>query len=236
MPATTCLRLTVRDVVRVEADMDAGFEVTDPRRALLVGGALGGSLLVGAAAVVALLVVPLLGRVDRTLETLNASLPILEQVGPDVQTLRGDVGEIAPDVDTLEGTVQDVEQGLGTIDDSIGGLRPPLATVDDSVRGVDDSVQGVARRVGALDDSLRRMEASLGALDTLPSVLEELRTTTDGIATIADRTDVLVGQLGRVAMSLERMTALLEETEQHVENLDRKTGPVLVPGGGGSAD
>ena len=209
--------------------MDAGFEVTSPRRAMLVGASVVGSLLVGVVAVVGLLVVPLLDRVDTTLETLNSSLPILEQVGPDVDAIRNDVGEIAPDVGSLEGMVREVEAGLGTVDQSVNQLRPPLDTVD-------DSVQGVASQLETLDESVRRLEVSLGPLGVLPDVLEELRHTSDTIATVADHTDALSRQLGRVASSLDQVTVLLEETEQHVENLDRKTGPVLVPDSGRTAD
>ena len=70
----------------------------------------------------------------------------------------------------------------------------------------------------------------------LPDVLEELRHTSTTIATVADHTGTLRRQLGRVANSLDQVTVLLEETEQHVENLDRKTGPVPVPDSGRTAD
>lgn len=213
--------------------MDSGFEVTNPRRALLVGATATGSLLVGVIAVVALLVVPLLSRVDMTLETLNSSLPILEQVGPDVGTLRSDVDEITPDVDSLEETVLDVSSGLGMVNDSVDQLQPPLGTVDESIRSVDDSVQLVADRVVTLDESVRRMEGRLGTLDVLPEVLAEMRRTTEGIGRITGHTAALNDELGRVVDALDRTTALLADTEQHVENLDRKTGPVLLPDGDG---
>lgn len=218
--------------------MDTGLQVTDARRLVLVGATVIGSLLVGGIALVAVLVVPVLSRLGTTIETLNTSLPILEQVGPDVDSLEGNVGEIAPDVDSLDDTVRDVRAGLGTVTDSIDGLHPPLGTIDDSVRGVDDSVRGVdaslqdvADRLDTLDASLQQMQGSLGALGVLPNLLDELGRTTAGVGTIADHTATMGRELGQLAAALERITALLEETEQHVENLDRKTGPVLLDDG-----
>lgn len=215
--------------------MDTGVQVTDPKRAVLAGASALGALLVGMAAVVALLVAPLLGRVDRTLETLNSSLPILEQVGPDVDRLRRDVGAITPDVGAIGEDVAEVEQGLGAVDGSVRGLRDPLGTIDGSVRSVDTSVDEVARQVAGLDDSIVRLESQLQALGILPALLDELRRTSDGVAGIAEGTSTLQSQLGAVVASLERVAALLDETEQHVENLDRKTGPVLLPGSGRTA-
>ena len=171
--------------------MDTGIEVTDPRRAAASVAIAVAALLVLTLAIVVLLVRPVLTRVDMTLQTLNSSLPILEELGPDVNALRQDVEGVAPDVATIEGTLTGVEDGLGAIDASVRGLRGPL--------------------------------------EALSAVLEELVPPAPASATIGDQT-AASARPGHLADALDRLTALLEETEQHVENIDRKTGPAPPAG------
>lgn len=163
-----------------------GFEVTDRRRALQVAGVGFAALLVLVLAVVMLFVRPVLDRVDQTLLTLNSALPVLNDLGPDVDAVRSDVSEVTPDVEALRGSLGDLSGGIDDINGSLGRLE---------------------------------------ALDTL---VGELERTTAGIDTISAR-------LAEVTDALERVLVLLEETEQHVENIDEKSGPAppeAAPGGG----
>lgn len=204
--------------------MDAGVEITDSRKLLRVLGVGGAAVLILLIGLGSLVLLPLLSRADRTLDVIERTLPVVEeQIGPDVSTLRH---EIPPTVDEMLTVLDAVQSQLGDVNDGVTALEPPLQSVDTQMGALREDVKPIS-----LLDSVLQAVSVLPEVRDAVGVLPQMLTSLEGT-----RTGVTEVNSNIVALRerLDHMIALLEEIEQHVENIDRKTGPVVPPAGPGS--
>lgn len=203
--------------------MDAGIEITDPGRFLRVLAVGGGAALVLVLAVGSLFIVPVLMRADRTLDTLEAALPVVaDEIAPDVANLRSDVDELPPTVDGVLSTLEEVDSRLSEVNDGVSALEPPLRSVDREITGLRQDVQPISL-LADVADAVAVLPEMLEAVRVLPEMLTALRSTRDGVSEVSSH---LLG----LRDQMDRLLVLIEEVERHVENIDRKTGPIVPPG------
>lgn len=173
----------------------------------------------GVTAVVAVtvgaIVWPVLQRVDDTLSLIEDSLPILQAIQPEVDT----------------------------IEDNVSELVPPITAVGPSLEGLDGRIDELSDPLVRVERRIAQLQASLGAVETLPALRRDLNQGLESLGAqlavtngslSAVRTDFatttrsiqqLTAAVAQLVSQFEQVVALLEETEEHVENLDRKTGP-----------
>lgn len=162
--------------------------------------ALAAAVAVGILALV-LVVVPTLRQVNHTLELVEAAMPIIQQIGPEVDRIDRNVQGVAPEIDGIR-------EPLGRMEERLGGLSVP---VERMAAGLDD-VGGSVDELPELRRELARMHATMRAIEA------DFDLAGGNIAAMLDRLD-------RLARDFERVVALLQKTAEHVESLDRKTGP-----------
>lgn len=206
-------------VNREGAAVDAGLEVTDARKLLRVLALGGAAVLILLLGLGSLVVLPMLSRADRALDAIEDALPVVEeQIGPDVATLRH---EVPPTVDEMLAVLDNVQSQLGDVNDGVTALHPPLRSMDTQVGGLRQDVEPISLLGGVLD-AVRVLPEVRDAVGVLPEMLASLEGTRTGVADVNSNIVALRERL-------DDMIALLEEIEQHVENIDRKTGPVVPP-------
>lgn len=177
--------------------------------------AAGSVVTVVVAVAVGAIVWPVLQRVDRTASLIEESLPILQAIGPEVSTIEQNVDTLTPQISSvgpglteLDGRIEDLESPLLRLEARIAELQGSLSTLDELPALRSDLRDGL----GTISTELAETNASLR------SVRDDFSVTTERIGQLTDAVTRLVEQF-------EQVVALLDETEQHVENLDRKTGP-----------
>lgn len=166
-----------------------------------------------------LILLPLLSRADQALDAIEGALPVVEQqIGPDVSTLRQDV---PPTVGEMLAVLTSVQSRLGDVNDGVTALHPPLRSMDTQVGALRQDLQPISL-LGSVLDAVRVLPEVRDAVGVLPEMLASLDGTRTGVAEVNSNIVALRERL-------DHMIALLEEVERHVENIDRKTGPVVPP-------
>lgn len=177
----------------------------DISRSTLIALGIGlGAVVLLVVGVAAAFVLPTLQRLDRTLLLMEETLPMIEEIQPDVASVEGELTTVTPEISGMRGDVAD-------LDDRILELRDPIEQ---------------------LDDRLADLQGQLGHLDHLPLLRDDLAAVAgsiDGLRgdlhAMRDATEMMAQVLVGLDRHFEEIVALLEETAEHVENLDHKTGP-----------
>lgn len=166
--------------------------------------------------VIALLLLPTLQRVDHAVAAMTDAIPAIEQMQPDLASVDGNMErEVVPAMRGLDGD-------LAAIGDRVGEIQDPLTRLE--ARMVD--LQGAIDELGQPLDTLPLLREDLGAMR---ADIAAMRSGIAGLSSSLEGTEAAMGDLvdlmERLVGSFDRVVALLDETEQHVENIDRKTGP-----------
>lgn len=175
-----------------------------------------GAATVAVIAVLAALLLPTLGRVDDAVTALAQAAPALQEMPPDLRSVDRNIDdEVVPAMQGLDGDLAD----LG---DRVGEINDPLTRVEARLERLQGSIDGLAGPIESLP-MLREDIVAMGEdLDAVRGGIDDVVAGLDGTQrSISD----LVTLMERLTGSFDRVVALLDETEQHVENLDRKTGP-----------
>lgn len=198
-----------------------------------------------------LIAIQLIAVLSLTIVGLIIAVPFLVQLArtaPELTTAAEVVGE-APDtieqVERIDRNVQDVVPSVVTVLDRFPQITEQIEQLLAVAGGLSDSASGLESIGGTLADFGPRIDALQSELDQLQGLAAPL--TTD-LGTLADASGPLTTDLARLADSAESLATLAETVngpdltrlvatllatlsrfEQHVKNLDQKTGPVLLP-------
>lgn len=170
-------------------------------RTLAIVAALAAAALIVATVTAAAVLIPTLRRVDRTLSLIEHAMPVITGLGPEVGRIDRNVQAVAPEV-------LGIRDPLGRMEGRLGELSEPVERMAAGLDGVEGSVDDLPE----LRRELVRMHA------TMREISRDFDSTGTNIAAMLNRLD-------RLAQQFERVVALLAKTAEHVENLDRKTGP-----------
>lgn len=173
-----------------------------PWFAAFAGGAVATLVVLGG---LVALVMPAALRFSRTLvEVQEQVLPLLYEVRPEVGRIDGNVETVTPQVGQLRGQIDGLHGSLDQLADPVERLEARMAQLQDAVEPI-GSLPELHEELTAIGGSMRAIRTDFAALH----------------AAVLEMTDV-VGGLGS---DFDRVVELLQKTAEHVENLDRKTGP-----------
>jgi hypothetical protein len=168
------------------------------------------TLVLGATAlIVSLPVLTRLAGSERSLDRVNSIDAKVSRVVEELQGL--DLEQLTENTTPLAGSLKSVDGSVSSMD---GQLRLTLAEVV-RLRKELEPLIGTAPSLAGIATQLERVEADLRGLAALPTQLTALQDNTDGL-------DQLPGQIAQ-------LIEVLRSVQAHVANLDRKTGPVLIP-------
>jgi uncharacterized protein YoxC len=170
-------------------------------RTLAIVAGLAAAALIIATVTAAAVLIPTLRRVDRTLSLIEQAMPVITALGPEVDRIDRNVEAVAPEV-------LGIRDPLGRMEGRLGSLSAPIERMAVGLDGVEGSVDDLPE----LRRELVRMHA------TMREISRDFDATGTNIVAMLNRLD-------RLAQQFERVVALLTKTAEHVENLDRKTGP-----------
>lgn len=175
------------------------------------------TLVLGSTALIVSL--PVLTRLAGSEHSLNKVNSIDTKVSKVVEELQGlDLEQLTANTKPLAGSLQSVDGSLSSVDGSLSSvdsrLRLTLAEVV-RLRKELEPLVSQAPSLAGIATALATVEADLRGLSELPKQLSALRDNTNGL-------DKLPGQLAQ-------LIEVLRAVQAHVANLDRKTGPVLLP-------
>jgi hypothetical protein len=168
------------------------------------------TLVLGATAlIVSLPVLTRLAGSERSLDKVNSidtkvSQVVAELEGLDLDQLTKNTTPLAGSLDAVDGSVSSMDGQLKLTLAEVVRLRKELAPLI-----------AQAPALAGIAGQLARVEADLRGLSELPKQLTALRANTNGL-------DQLPGQIAQ-------LIEVLRAVQAHVANLDRKTGPVLIP-------
>lgn len=168
------------------------------------------TLVLGATALVVSL--PVLTRLASSEQSLNRVNSIDAKVSQVVTELQGlDLDQLTANTTPLAGSLRSVDGSVSSMDDR---LRQTLAEVV-RLRAELQPLLNQAPALAGIATQLAAVEADLRGLAALPKQLTALQANTNGL-------DKLPGQIAQ-------LIEVLKQVQQHVANLDRKTGPALLP-------
>ncbi len=161
------------------------------------------TLVLGATALIVSL--PVLTRLAGSEQSLNRVNSIDTKVSRVVEELEGlDLDQLTANTTPLPGSLKSVDGQLELTLAEVVRLRKELAPL-----------LSQAPQLASIATQLARVEADLRGLSELPVQLKGLTQNTNGL-------DKLPGQIAQ-------LIDVLRQVQEHVANLDRKTGPVLLP-------
>jgi ABC-type transporter Mla subunit MlaD len=150
-------------------------------------------------------------RSPTTLDQVERIDDNVERVVPPVLEAVAVLPEVGDQLEQLLG----VARSLGSAADGVVAAAEPLAAVGTDIRALRARLDGLETQLGRLEALGEPLDSLATSARPLPGQLEQLTAAATAIASIAEVLDQLVGSIGRM--------------EQHVANLDQKTGPVLLP-------
>lgn len=174
--------------------------------AALLGGFAGLLAVVGIGVVV---LVPLIDRVDAVLTGIEDTLPL-------VQELRPEVGRI--------------DRNVETVTPQVGQLRGQLDGFDTAIDDLSDPVVRMEARLAELQDTIEPIEALPQLQQDFGAVSADLAGIRSDFAEVSDSMHQLLLVIEELDARFAAVVELLEKTAEHVENLDRKTGPAPPEG------
>ena len=168
------------------------------------------TLVLGATAlVVSLPVLTRLAGSERSLDKVNSIDTKVSQVVSELEGL--DLEQLTKNTTPLAGSLKSVDGSVSSMDSQ---LQLTLAEVVRLRKELEPLVTQAPSLAG-IASALAQVESDLRGLAQLPEQLSALRANTNGLDKLPDQ--------------IAQLIEVLRAVQVHVANLDRKTGPVLLP-------
>ncbi|EFQ84851.1 hypothetical protein HMPREF0063_10192 [Aeromicrobium marinum DSM 15272] len=176
---------------------------------------------------------------------LAISVPFLVQLArtaPELTTAAGvvqDAPETIEQVERIDGNVQDVVPSVLEVVEQIPLVGDQLTQLLEVATGLSSSAAGIevaagtlatlSDEIGPIREQIAALQAQLAALEAIGAPLDSLAVSAEPLpGQLADLTTAAV-TIASLVDVVPQLLAAIERMEQHVANLDRKTGPVLLP-------
>lgn len=159
-----------------------------------------------------------LPQITESAERSPTTLDQVERIDGNVEKVVPPVLEavaVLPEVGEQLTELLGVARSLGSAADGVVAAAEPLAAVGTDIRALQERLDGLETQLGKLEALGEPLDSLAASAEPLPGQLAQLTTAATAIASLVDVVDQLVASIGRI--------------EQHAANLDRKTGPVLLP-------
>lgn len=167
------------------------------------------------------LVLPALPRMVEASGTLPTASTVVEgapETLKQVERIDGNVAKVTPSVITA------VDQ-IPALTEQLEKLLTLADTLHDDVGDLQESVEPLNSSAAELVTVAQQIEALRGTLIELLALGAPVRDLSEATGPILDQ----LRQLNESAATLASLVPTMESLDEHITNLDRKTGPVLLP-------